>query len=316
MLVTSFSVLLPVLFVMGLGYWAGRTKRFDADQTRGLNELVMTYALPALMFVATVTTTRSELLAEVPFLLALLITFLGLFAVVVVYGLAVPKLPIGGAGLKALLITFPSVAFFGIPIFKGLFGATSLFSIATADVLASVTITPLTIVLLEIHVQRTESGDVKELGDLIRQALVNSFSKPMVWAPLLGAVFVLLDIDFPKVIDDMFALIGSATGGTSLFLAGLIIAAYSIRVDREVIENVVGKMLFQPALMALLVYLFGIGNPLGREGILMCAIPASPLAPILAARYKVYEREAASTVVVDSFVMLVTFTLIVLATGG
>src|SRR3712207_2982827 len=121
MLITSFSVLLPVFFVMALGYWAGHTKRFDADQTRGLNELVMTFALPSLMFVATVTTTRSEMLSESPLLLALLIASLGLFTAVALFSASVLRHDMGAAGLQAFLITFPSVAFFGIPIFKGLF---------------------------------------------------------------------------------------------------------------------------------------------------------------------------------------------------
>lgn len=315
MLLTSFSVLLPVLFVMGLGYWAGRTKRFNADQTQGLNELVMTYALPALMFVATVTTTRSEMLAEATFLLALLIALLGLFIVVSLFSVSVLRHSIGAAGLQAFLITFPSVAFFGIPIFKGLFGEASLLSIASADVLASITIAPLTIVLLEIGAQRSTSGELKQIGELIWKGLVNSFTKPMVWAPLLGAVIVLLDIDFPKEIDNMLSLIGSTTGGASLFLAGLIIASYSVKINAEIIGNVFAKMVLQPALMALMVVLFAIPNPLGREGILMTAIPASAVAPILAARYKVYETESASTVVLDSLIMLVTFTLAVYLTG-
>jgi len=153
MLLTFFSILLPVLFVMGLGYWAGFTNRFDADQTRGLNELVMTFALPALMFVATVTTTRSDMLAEARFLLAILFTFLGLYIAVALFSISVLRHDIGVAGLKAFLITFPSVAFFGIPIFKGLFGEASSLSIASADVLASITIAPLTVLLLEIYAQ-------------------------------------------------------------------------------------------------------------------------------------------------------------------
>jgi malonate transporter len=316
MLLTSLSVLLPVLFVMGLGYWAGRTKRFDADQIRGLNELVMTYALPALMFVATVTTTRSEMFAEAPFLITLLISFLGLYVAVAVFSIFVLHHSLGEAGLQAFLITFPSVAFFGIPIFKGLFGEASLLSIASADVLASTTLAPLTIVLLEIGAQRSTSGEVQEVGALVWKGLVNSFAKPMVWAPLLGAVFVLLDVDFPKEIDNMLALIGSTTGGASLFLAGLIIASYSVKINTEILANVFGKMILQPALMVALVALFAIPNPLGREGILMCAIPASAVAPILAARYKVYETESASTVVLDSLLMLVTFTLAVVLIGG
>ena len=316
MLITSFSVLLPVLFVMGLGYWAGRTKRFDADQTRGINELVMTYALPSLMFVAVVTTTRSEMIAEAHFLLAILIAFLGLYVVVALVSILVLHHNLGVAGLRAFLVTFPSVAFFGVPIFEGLFGESSLLSIASADVLASVTVVPLTVLLLEISAQQAAGSEVKRAGVLIRNGLANSFVKPMVWAPLLGAVFVVLDIDFPKEIDKMLSLIGSTTGGASLFLAGLIISSYSIKLNVDVAFNIVGKMVLQPALMVLLVWLLAISNPLGREAILICAIPASAVAPMLAARYQVYETEASSTVVLDSLLMIVTYTIFVLLTGA
>jgi malonate transporter and related proteins len=82
--VNAFLVLLPVLFVMALGVLAGRAKRFDRHQVQGLNELILTFALPALLFVGVVTTPRNSLLAAGLFVLALLITFVGLFVVVVV----------------------------------------------------------------------------------------------------------------------------------------------------------------------------------------------------------------------------------------
>jgi len=114
----------------------------------------------------------------------------------------------------------------------------------------------------------------------------------------------------------MLLLIGSTTGGASLFLAGLIIASYSVRIDQDVLINVFGKMIMQPALMALLVSLLAVSNPLGQEGILICAISASAVAPMLAAHYQVYELESASTVLVDSVLMIVTFTIAVLLTGA
>lgn len=268
------------------------------------------------MFVATVTTTRSEMLAEARFSLAILIAFLGLYVVVFLFSMYILLHNVGAAGLQAFLVTFPSVAFFGIPIFKGMFGEGSLLSIATADVLASITIAPLTIVLLEIHAQHSTAGNVKTIGELVRRGLTNSATKPMVWAPLVGAFFVLLDIDFPREIDSMLLLIGSTTGGASLFLAGLIIASYSVKINQDVIINVFGKMIVQPALMALLVSLLAVSNPLGQEGILICAISASAVAPMLAAHYQVYELESASTVLVDSVLMIVTFTIAVLLTGA
>lgn len=78
----AFSALLPVLFVMGLGALAGYAKQFDRDQVQGLNELVLEFALPGTLFVGIVTTSRSSLVAAVPFVMALLIAFVGLFVVV------------------------------------------------------------------------------------------------------------------------------------------------------------------------------------------------------------------------------------------
>ena len=41
MTLTALTVLLPVFFVLGLGYFAGHAKKFDADQIAGLNDLVL-----------------------------------------------------------------------------------------------------------------------------------------------------------------------------------------------------------------------------------------------------------------------------------
>src|SRR5437763_17034985 len=84
MIFSAITVLLPVFFVLGLGYSAGRAKKFDADQVAGLNELVLDYAFPAMMFVATVKTHRDQLLCEGPYALALLVVFVVLFFVVLV----------------------------------------------------------------------------------------------------------------------------------------------------------------------------------------------------------------------------------------
>lgn len=315
MLLNSITVLLPVLFVVGLGYLAGRQKKFDADQVQGINELVLDYAMPALMFVGIAKTTRSEMLAEIPFLIAVLVAFVGFFLLVLGIGLVLLHHSLGEATLQANLVSFPSLAFMGIPIFRGLFGESGLLSITSATVLSMLTIVPLTVVLLEIHKARSGS-EAKELRGLVGGALVSSFKKTMVWAPLLATLLVLLDVRVPKEFDSMLTLIGSATSGASLFVAGLIIAAYEIKLKREVIGNVIGKMIVQPALMALLVAAFAIPNPLGREAILICAIPTAVFAPLLAPRYRAYESEAASTLVATTLVMIVTLPLAILLTGG
>ena len=313
MTLTALTVLLPVFFVLGLGYFAGRAKKFDADQVAGLNELVLDYAFPAMMFVATVKTPRDELLSEGSYALALLVAFVGLFLAVVLVSTRLLRHSLGEATLQANLASFPSVGFFGPPIFQGLFGPSSLVSIAFASTLSAVTMIPLTLVLLEIHHQRTTRGEGQRVSSLIVQSLANTLKKPMVWAPLIGVALVLAGARVPPLLDNMLMLIGSSTSGASIFLAGLIIAAYEIRLNGEVIGNALVKMVAQPLLMVLLVAALKVGSPLAGEGIVICAIPTAVFAPLLAPRYRIYEVESSSTLMATALLMIVTLPIAIFA---
>jgi predicted permease len=44
--------LLPVFFVLALGYVAGKRNAFEVDQSAGLSKLALTFALPAFLFVS------------------------------------------------------------------------------------------------------------------------------------------------------------------------------------------------------------------------------------------------------------------------
>lgn len=313
MTLTALTVLLPVFFVLGLGYFAGHAKKFDADQVAGLNDLVLDYAFPAMMFVATVKTPRDELLSEGSYALALLVAFVGLFLAVVLVSTLLLRHSLGEATLQANLASFPSVGFFGPPIFQGLFGPSSLVSIAFASTLSAVTMIPLTLVLLEIHHQRTTRGEGQRVSSLIVQSLANTLKKPMVWAPLIGVALVLAGARVPPLLDNMLMLIGSSTSGASIFLAGLIIAAYEIRLNGEVIANALVKMVAQPLLMVLLVAALKVGSPLAGEGIVICAIPTAVFAPLLAPRYRIYEVESSSTLMATALLMIVTLPIAIFA---
>jgi len=41
------GALIPVFFVLALGYIAGKRNAFDADQAAGLSKLALSFALPA-----------------------------------------------------------------------------------------------------------------------------------------------------------------------------------------------------------------------------------------------------------------------------
>ena len=320
MLISSFSVLLPVLFVLVLGYWAGRAKKFDADQVKGINELVLDFALPAIMFVGIVKTASHPPGGETSFLIAITFALLGFYVAVLVVSLYVLGHSLGEAALQACLLSFPSVAFMGIPIFKGLFGESGVLSVTTATVVANLTIAPLTVLLLEMHAQRGgkagADGQGRRFAAEVAAALKSSLGKPVVWAPLAAIAIVLAGVPVPEALDNMLALIGSTTSGVSLFAAGLIIAAYKVTISAEIVSNVITKMIAQPLFAVILVTFFAVKEPLARETILMCAIPSSAFAVLLAPRYNAYETESASTLVLTSFAMVAVMPIAIMLTGG
>jgi malonate transporter len=302
---SALGVLLPVLFVLGLGFWAGWAKKFNADQVAGLNELVLDYAFPALLFVAIVRASRSALFAELPFVYALLVAALGLFLAIALLSIFALRHSLGVAAIQSISVTYSNASFAGIPILTPLFGAGSLLTIATAALIFNITLVPITVTMLEYERQRVAGGTKVSLWTLVGRSVLDSFRRPYVWAPLLATILVLCDVRVPTEIQNMLELIASATAGLALFVAGLILAAFRIKLSLEILGNVSVKMIVQPVIMGLLVAVLAIAKPVGSEAILICTISTAVICPMLAVRYKVYEAEAASTFLLTTVSMVV-----------
>lgn len=88
--------LAPVFFVMALGYGAGRLGVVDNRHVDGFNALVMDFALPASIFVATASAPRDETLAQAPLFAifggVMLAVYLGWYAFARISGGAAARL--------------------------------------------------------------------------------------------------------------------------------------------------------------------------------------------------------------------------------
>jgi predicted permease len=116
------SIVVPVFFVLLLGYAAGRAKAFDRDQVAGMNELVLDFAVPASLFVGTVRTPRPQLLQQGPLVLTLLISVVGLYVVAFFLGRRLFRHRVSDAALQAIMVSFAAGPFFGPAILSGLYG--------------------------------------------------------------------------------------------------------------------------------------------------------------------------------------------------
>jgi malonate transporter len=246
----------------------------------------------------------------------LLLVFVGLFMVVALFSVFVLHRGLAVAAIQADSGSFSNVVFIGLPILTPLFGSSSILVVAVSALVVNVTLTPLTVIMAEYDQQLTFGGRTHSIAALVGRALWNSLQKPVVWAPLLGTILVVLGLSVPKELVTMLNLIGSATSGVALFVSGLILAASQVKVTVEIAGNTLVKMIVQPVLMGLLVTAFHIGKPLSNEAILLCTLPSAVVPAMFALHYHAYQSEAASTLLLTTLAMIVVLPMAIALTGS
>ena len=71
------AALLPVLFVLLLGFLAGRRHEFDADQALGFSKLALRFSLPAALFVGMDSLNRETLSEQGPLAVVMILGYAG-----------------------------------------------------------------------------------------------------------------------------------------------------------------------------------------------------------------------------------------------
>ena len=141
--------LLPIFAVMALGYFAGFVRDIDNEHVGELNALVMDFALPASLFVATATTPWAMLLAQWSLLLTLAVSMLALYALSYWMQRRLFALGSSEASVQALTIRLPNYAAAGLPLIVAVFDASHTIYVALAVASGSILLSPLTLAIFE-----------------------------------------------------------------------------------------------------------------------------------------------------------------------
>ncbi|WP_193165308.1 AEC family transporter [Microbulbifer hainanensis] len=305
--------LVPIFAVMALGYFAGRIRDIDNHHVSELNALVMDFALPASLFVATASTPRALLLAQWPLLLVFFISMLVLYVLSFWMQRRLFRLGASEAGVQALTIAAPNYAAAGLPLIAAVFGSTDTIYVALAIATGSIVLSPLTLAILEAN-KVAEGGKMSPRATL--QCIGRSLSKPIVFAPLAGMTFSLLGIPLAEPVKDSFQLIGQAAGGVALFLTGLILSAQTIELSANVLSGTVLKNVVHPLLVFGLILALPIEHNVARAAILLCALPSGFFGTLFGLRYGLESHVAGSTLIVSSLASIVTLPIVLALTKG
>lgn len=264
------DALVPIFAGLLFGYCAGVWRRMDNQNVKMLITFVMSFAIPCSLFLAIAGTPRAALRGQAAPALALGVVYLVLYALSFVWTRSKENLSNADSSVVALTLGFPNSAAVGLPLLVSVFGPQSTVTVATSLAIGSITVSPLTLAMLE------SSGSGQPGGGALKTfafAVARSFKKPIVWAPLLGLVFSCAGVDLPSFIHRSLAVIGSASDGSALVLTGLVVSAQQFEIGRSALIAVFLKNAVQPAIALGVCLLLHLPTEQMRYVILISAMP-------------------------------------------
>lgn len=301
------GALLPVFFVLALGYLAGKRNAFDADQAAGLSKLAVSFALPAALFVSMTDIRRDLLLQQGRLVLALILAHAGLFFVAWFLLRRAKSVRGTPAIIYALMLSTSATPVFGIAVLEPILGPTSAGAVGLVALAINLTV-PAALILLEMDAAAKKQPGATEQSkqNPVLSGLSAALQSPLLWGPVLGIIVVLAKIHLPPVIASSFELIGSATSGVAVFAVGLVLASNPVRLSPTVLVGSLARVTAQTAVLFLLLHMLRVVSPFALEALLCCSFPLATVVVLFAARYKAVESESASMLLVSTLALAVT----------
>lgn len=266
MILLLTNALFPVFAGLLLGYVAGLRRVVDNTNVKSLITFLMSFALPCALFSTISHTQYAALFGQARLVFVLAAVYLLTYGAVY---LATRLDSSSDKSVIALTLAFPNATAVGLPLLAAAYGAPGSVACASAIAVGAVTISPITLAILEAAGSPTHHSFVQRLGS----ALWKAVKRPVVWAPVLAIIVVLLRFSMPTYIDRTLTILGGATAGVALFLTGLVVSAQRFRFTWAVVAAVVAKNILQPALCLGIAMLIHLPIDATRYVVLVCAIP-------------------------------------------
>lgn len=279
--------------VIALGYISVKRSVFSQLDTEILGKYVVNFALPALIFQAVSGRDIGEIL-NIGYLSAYFAGSLLIFAGGYAWSRRVSGLTPMASIFQSMGMSCSNSGYVGYPILLMAMPAVASTALALNMIVENLIMIPLALVMAE-HAKGGAGSGWTLRGQIALRLICN----PIVIALITGLATSLLGLEVPGIIAGPIDLVAASSAAVSLVAIGGMLAGIPLRaVDAQVIPGVVCKLLLHPlavwlALLAVAVAGISVADQrLAQAAILMAAMPAMSIYPILAQRYR-QQRTAA-----------------------
>lgn len=296
-----FTVVVPLFAMIFAGYWIVRLEVIGKETVKGLVGVVFWLFLPCFIFIKTLgTRDHGELDWALlgAYYLACLVTFM----IAAVGG----RLIWGGnarvAGLRGLSSISGVVGYMGLPLMVMAFGDEAALPTLMITMADNLMILAGGALIMELTEPR-EARDKPDLGRVLLTTGKSIIRNPLILAVALAALCIALQWRLPGPLQIFATQMTNATGPLALVALG---AAFAVHRQQNLIKgDSLALALLKVVVLPVLVfvsarYVFGLGDFLVKIAVIMAALPVAVNVFILASRYKTYEIEVSSSMLLSA----------------
>lgn len=315
-LLESFGIVIPILLILVFGFFSAKRNMFgnNASAISIISKLVLNVTLPPVLFAGTLSVSKTQLHGALLLCIALLISTITLYLICFFIARIIFKRNIVQSAIAGLGGSFSAGPFYGPALLNPLYGHGSDVAISMIALVINLALVPLATIMIEIDLEKKNGTDQKPIYQLIGNSIYHAIVEcPYVWSPLLAIILLLCGVELPKFISDTCFLIGKATSGVAIFVAGMTLAVNRFKFTTECITFALIKDIAFPAVFfgVASCYLLKSGTNIFNEGLLLCAMPSGPMIILLGNHYKQYQEEAASILAISTLSMIVTVSILI-----
>lgn len=296
---------LPFFALIGVGYWAGRSRFFGAEATAALTRFVFYFALSALLFRFAAKLSLAEIF-DARFAAAYLAGGLAVYALTFAVALA-RRIGVEQAAMESQCAVSGNTGFLGLPMLAVLLGPASvgpMLMVLTIDM--AVFASAITLIMTAAR------GGRMRAGAMVRELAMGLLRNPMIVSMVLGLVWGASGAALPGPVDEFMAMLGSAATPGALFAIGASLAARSAERLQVALWLSFAKLVLHPGAVALAALaVFRVDPYAAGVMISAAALPVAGNTYMLAAHYGVAPQRVSAAILISTAVSIVTVTAVI-----
>ena len=300
-----FDIVIPVFILMVLGWGCRRSGLLEEASASALNRYVYYIAVPALMFISTVSVDIQSVLQW-----HFIAVYIGGSAIAVIVAfigwrrmqLAAPL----DWTVVALNSAWANTVYMGVPIFYFMFGDRGALPVIIATVISNLLF--ILVLALMSELQNSQGGVVAKLKTLLVQALLKN---PVMMAPLLGMLVSLSGISLPAIILTPLQMLAPSAAPVALFALGISLSGLQVGAGSfELVWLTLVKLVVHPLATFALALMFGLEPFWGASAVVLSALPTGAMVYVLAQQYNTRVTLTSATIMVTTLVSLITLAVL------